>query len=137
MQHVGKSLSCFTSCATNVMAERKPLEQCNYVSGLDNLQMLVRSIAFEATDGLRGVEDSNTMRLAKINYFFVFKPFIRSAEMLLVSKENLPHDSPHIVLRIRIKKIHTPAFLRRRKTAQHQQSCFLRKKRLQRMTFYI
>lgn len=61
MQHVGKSLSCFTSCATNVMAERESLEQCNYVSGLDNLQMLVRSIAFEATDGLCGIKDCDAM----------------------------------------------------------------------------
>ena len=49
----------------------------------------------------------------------------------------MSHDSPHVVLRVRVEEVHTPPLFGRRKTAEHQQLCVCRQKRLQRMTFYL
>ena len=54
-------------------------------------------------------------------------------EMVLVAEEDEPEDAPHIVLKVRIEEVHTPAFLLRRETAQHQQLGICRQEGFQRM----
>ena len=61
MQRVGKRLCRFSSCATDVMAERDLLKKSSYVSGLDYLQMLVGRVSLLADYCLCGVEDSDAM----------------------------------------------------------------------------
>ena len=61
---------------------------------------------------------------------------VERAEMLFVAKEHLPHDALHVVLGIGIEEWHAPAFLRRRKTTEHQQPRILRQERVQGMMFY-
>ena len=52
---------------------------------------------------------------------------------LIVPEVDLSHDPPEIVDPVRVVERHAPAVLLRRKTPQEQDSCTLRRERLERM----
>jgi hypothetical protein len=107
-----------------------------YICPFDNLQMLVCRVALQASNGLRCIEDSNALLSAERDDSFAIEHFAFH-KMLFISKEDLPYDSPHVVLRVWVEELHTPTLSRWWETAKHQQPCILRQKRLQRMMFYF
>ena len=110
-------------------------EGCN-VGLFDYFQMFIRRIALQANDGLRRVEDGYAFCFAERGDFVAVENLLY-LKICLVAKENLSHDPPHVVLRVRVEELHTPPFFRRWKTAKHQQLCVRRQKWPQRMTFYF
>ena len=58
-------------------------------------------------------------------------------EVLPVVEEDQADDAPHVIGEVRIVPRHAPSFGCRREGAEHQQACFLGKKRFKRMNFDI
>jgi hypothetical protein len=56
--------------------------------------------------------------------------------MISIAEEYLPLDSPVVIDKIRIEKIHTPSLALRRKTAQEQHLSMLRQERTERVILY-
>ena len=116
MKYFSQSLCGFAARAANVMALRQLLKQRSNVGPLYNFQMFVGRVSMLADYCLCGVEDGDALFDAEGNYLFVFEAFVLCAEMLFVAKENLPHDTPHVVLWVGVEEIHAPPFFRWRKT---------------------
>ena len=111
-------------------------EQRRQIQRRYNLQKLIRRIALQTHHLMRRVADGNAFFMQKIaNQAFLKRLATRRNKIILIGKKHQPENPPHIVLKIRIIKIHLPARLRRRKTAQHQQLGVGRGERRQRMGF--
>lgn len=73
VQYVRQGVCCFAARAAEVVALGDLLQQCGYVRPLRNLQMLIGSVALQASDRLRRVEDGNTLLPAKSHDGFAVK----------------------------------------------------------------
>ena len=104
------------------------------VCGFHNLEKLVRSIVFEATDGCRGVEEGDALLPTMPDNLIEFEAFLLLInEVILVAKEDLSLDAPVVVYPIRVKEVHAPPLSLRRKTAQEEDFRILRQERFQGM----
>ena len=87
---------------------------------------------------MRGVADGDAFFREKIaNRRLAETLAVGADKMLAVIKENEAEDAPHIVLDIRIIKIHCPTLARRRETAEHEQARILRGKRREWVGFAV
>lgn len=62
--------------------------------------------------------------------------FVRMQEIIFIRKKDYSENAPHVVLQVRVEKIHTPALFLWRKASQHQQYSVCRQERFQRVSFY-
>ena len=68
-------------------------------------------------------------QLRQVKAFLLFYP-----EVVLVTIEYQPHNSPHVIYFVWVIKLHRPALRLRRECAKHQHHCPTGQKRLKRMT---
>ena len=104
---------------------------------LHNFQKGVRGIVFQPINCRSRIEKCYAFLVQKRNDFIHFEALVFGVhEMVLVAKPNLPFDAPVVVDEVGVEKVHAPALLWRRKTAEEQDSRVLWEKRFQRMIFY-
>ena len=97
-------------------------EQRRQIQRRYNLQKLIRRIALQTHHLICRIADGNAFFLQKIpNQPFLKRLAARRNEIIFICKKHQPENPPHIVLKIRIIKIHLPPRPRRRKATQHQQ----------------
>ena len=133
MKSLYQRLCGFAACAADVMAEWYLLQEGCNVGWFDYFQMFIRRIALQANDGLRRVEDGNAFCFAERDNFVAVKHLLTclctlyigplylqkvplSFKMGLIAKEKMSHNPPHVVLRVRVEKVHTPPFFGWRET---------------------
>src|SRR3712207_24665 len=109
-------------------------EQTVEVARLDYLQILVGSRVLRASYAQGRVEKGHSFFLQKLLQLIKFEGFmVLVDEMKLVIKEHVAEDTPHVVLKVGVIPLHTPAFGRGRKGAEHEQSCVGGQPRFERM----
>ena len=133
----GKEVGRFLPRSDHSSALRHAPQQGPPVGSLDNVEKLVRSIVFEPAHHSCHVIQGNTLFLQESLDTVKVETFSgrQQREMLLVAVKDQPHDAPHIVYPVGIKKVHTPTFGFGRETAQHQHAGIGRKIRLPGVTF--
>jgi hypothetical protein len=97
---------------------------------------LIRRVRLEAPHGTSGIVQCHTRLQNEFDHTFAVEcAIVPVQKMRLVPEKNMPKNPPHVVLRIRVVKVHAPAMPRRRKTPEHQEFGVCRQKRLERMFF--
>ena len=118
-------------------ALRHFIQKCGYVGGCVYFKKLVACIAVETFHGYCRVVYGNAFERKQFRDFFQTESLVREVnQSRLVPKENQPEYPPHVVDEVWIEKAHGPPVCGWRKTSEHEQSCFGRNERLQRVVFY-
>ena len=88
------------------------------VGRLYHLEEFVEGVVLQATDSRRSVEKREAFFLAEGNNLVDLESLgLEVHKMVLVAKEYLSLDTPVVVYKIRIVKVHAPPFSLGRKTA--------------------
>lgn len=88
MQYVRQCVRGLAARTAEVVAPGDLLQQCGYVRPLHNLQVLIGSVALQASDRLRRVEDSNTLLPAESHDGFAVKHRLAVLGAVLPVSEN-------------------------------------------------
>lgn len=114
----------------------KALSQLRNVGRCDYLQILIRSIGFQSTDGRCRVVVANSP-LEEERFDGIQSKGAMSGinKVIFIAKEHITRDTPVVVDVIWVEKGHTPSLLLRRKAAKEQHFGIAGQKRLQRMLF--
>ena len=111
----------------NGMTARQTGEKCGELKRFKDLQRFVGGVALQTADAVRGIADGDAFVAEEIADGCFAEAFAVGAdEMFVVVEENEAEDAPHVVLDVRVVKIHFPALARRREAAKHEQACVLR-----------
>lgn len=100
---------------------RQAADQRSEIECTHHLEIFVRSVIAGTYNFGSGVRESNALTTTELRDALPVEMFsIRGNESVAVAEKDKSHNPPHIVLKIRIVKIHRPTRSLRRKAAEHQ-----------------
>lgn len=117
-------------------AGRNRSQQLRQIDLAHYLKKIVGSIVFQSDYLFGRIVKSQSFLLAETHDPFLVETFrVGCQKIPLVPEKYQSDDTPHIVLQVRVKKVHRPPHPLRRETSEHQQTCPDRQKRFERMQF--
>ena len=89
-----------------------------------NLKEGIRCVVFQPIDCRSRIEKSDAFLVKESSDFVLFEAFMHCInEIILITKPNLSFDASVVVDEVGVEKVHAPALLRRRETAEEQDLC--------------
>ena len=129
----------FATCGNYRAALWNLAQKCWNIGLLNYFQMSIRGIVHQPSHRTGGIEDCNVLLGAELYDLVVAESELLPIgfyKVVLVVEEDKSHDSPHIILYVRVVEVHRPSFALGRKTAEHKNFGTTGKKWLERMLFY-
>ena len=108
------------------LALRHLLQKQVDVGGVDNLEELVRGVFLEPSNLAGCVVEGYPLLCTELyNALFVEALLSFCLKVVLVAKEYVSHNAPHIVYPVGVEEFHRPTCLWWRETAEHKYFCIL------------